>query len=50
MTIHLYQLANEGINMQAAYGTALLLMVMILAFNMFARYLSRRSASKSKGN
>ena len=49
MTIHLYQLANEGINMQAAYGTALLLMVMILAFNMFARYLSRRSASKSKG-
>ena len=44
------QLANEGINMQAAYGTALLLMVMILAFNMFARYLSRRSASKSKGN
>lgn len=50
MTIHLYQLANEGINMQAAYGTALLLMVMILVFNMFARYLSRRSASKSKGN
>lgn len=50
MTIHLYQLANEGINMQAAYGTALLLMVMILAFNMFARYLSRRSALKSKGN
>lgn len=50
MTIHLYQLANEGINMQAAYGTALLLMVMILAFNLFARYLSRRSTSKSKGN
>lgn len=50
MTIHLYQLANEGINMQAAYGTALLLMLMILAFNLFARYTSRRSASKSKGN
>ena len=50
MTIHLYQLANEGINMQAAYGTALLLMLMILAFNLFARYISRRSASKSKGN
>ena len=50
MTIHLYQLANEGINMQAAYGTALLLMVMILAFNMFARYISRRSENKSKGN
>lgn len=50
MTIHLYQLANEGINMQAAYGTALMLMLMILAFNLFARYISRRSASKSKGN
>lgn len=50
MTIHLYQLANEGINMQAAYGTALLLMVMILAFNLFARQLSRRSANKAKGN
>ena len=50
MTIHLYQLANEGINMQAAYGTALLLMAMILAFNLFARHLSRRSANKSKGN
>lgn len=50
MTIHLYQLANEGINMQAAYGTALLLMVMILAFNLFARHLSRRSANKAKGN
>lgn len=50
MTIHLYELANEGINMQAAYGTALLLMVMILAFNLFARQLSRRSANKAKGN
>lgn len=50
MTIHLYELANEGINMQAAYGTALLLMVMILAFNLFARHLSRRSANKAKGN
>lgn len=50
MTIHLYLLANEGINMQAAYGTALLLMLMILAFNLFARYLSKRSANIMKGN
>ena len=47
MTVHLYLLANDGINMNAAYGTALLLMVIILAFNLFARRLSRRSASKS---
>ena len=42
MTVHLYLLANDGINMNAAYGTALLLMVIILAFNLFARFLSRR--------
>ena len=34
MTVHLYLLAT--------YGTALLLMVIILAFNLFARFLSRR--------
>lgn len=49
MTIHLYLLANDGINMQAAYGTALLLMIMILAFNLFARYLSRRSTRVMEG-
>ena len=43
MTVHLYLLANDGINMNAAYGTALLLMVIILAFNLFARFLSRKS-------
>ena len=42
MTVHLYWLANDGINMNAAYGTALLLMAIILAFNLFARYLSRK--------
>ena len=42
MTVHLYLLANDGINMNAAYGTALLLMVIILAFNLFARFLSRK--------
>lgn len=42
MTVHLYLLANDGINMNAAYGTALLLMVIILTFNLFARFLSRK--------
>ncbi len=46
MTIHLYLLANEGVNMQAAYGTALLLMIMILAFNLFARWISARSTKR----
>ncbi|MDY2778167.1 MAG: phosphate ABC transporter permease PstA [Collinsella sp.] len=43
MTVHLYLLANDGINMNAAYGTALLLMIIILAFNLIARRLSRTS-------
>lgn len=43
MTVHLYMLAMEGINLPAAYGTALLLMIMILAFNLGARYVLRRS-------
>ncbi len=44
MTVHLYLLANDGINMNAAYGTALLLMILIFAFNMFARYISKSRA------
>lgn len=43
MTVHLYTLAMEGINMDAAYGTALLLMVMILLFNLSARWLTARN-------
>lgn len=43
MTVHLYYLAMEGINLQSAYGTALLLMLMILGFNLTARWVVRRS-------
>jgi phosphate transport system permease protein len=43
MTTHLYLLATEGINLETAYGTALLLMMMILTFNLLARYIVRRN-------
>lgn len=43
MTVHLYLLAMDGINLPAAYGTALLLMIMILFFNLSARYILRRN-------
>lgn len=43
MTVHLYVMAMEGINMPAAFGTALLLMAMILFFNLSARWLLRRN-------
>jgi len=42
MTVHLYLLAMEGINLPAAYGTALLLMIMILGFNLGARWILKR--------
>ncbi len=47
MTVHLYLLAMEGINLPAAYGSALLLMIMILAFNLGARYFLRRSSRRT---
>lgn len=43
MTVHLYMMAMEGINLPAAFGTALLLMAMILFFNLSARWLLRRN-------
>lgn len=42
MTVHLYLLAVEGINLPAAYGTALLLMILILGFNLSARWILKR--------
>lgn len=42
MTVHLYLLAMEGINLRAAYGTALVLMVLILGFNLASRYVLKR--------
>lgn len=42
MTVHLMLLSMEGINLKMAYGTALLLMVLVLAFNLTARYLVHR--------
>jgi phosphate transport system permease protein len=39
MTVHLYLLAVEGINLPAAFGTALLLIAMIRGFNLSARWI-----------
>lgn len=43
MPVHLMLLAQEGINLPAAFGTALLLVLMVLGFNLTARYIVRRS-------
>jgi len=42
MTSHLYVLAMEGISVKNAFGTALLLVGMILSFNLFARWMAGR--------
>lgn len=42
MPVHLYLLAVEGINMEAAFGTAFLLMALIFAFNLGARWITKR--------
>jgi phosphate transport system permease protein len=43
MPVHVMLMAMEGINLKAAYGTALLLVIMVLAFNLTARYIVRRN-------
>jgi phosphate transport system permease protein len=43
MPVHLMLMAQEGINMPAAYGTALLLVLMVLGFNLTARFIGRRN-------
>jgi phosphate transport system permease protein len=43
MPVNLYILSTEGTNLPSAYGTALVLMVMILGFNLTANWMVRRS-------
>ena len=43
MPVHLLLLAQEGINLPAAFGTALLLVLMVLIFNLTARYIVSRN-------
>jgi phosphate transport system permease protein len=45
MSVHLYILATEGISMPNAYGTATVLVVVILAINGVANYLRRRMSA-----
>lgn len=49
MSVHLYYLAAEGISMERAYGTALLLILMILVLNYLAHLSLRRFSLRLKG-
>jgi phosphate transport system permease protein len=42
MSSHLYLLATEGISIETAFGTAFLLLLIILIFNISAKRIARR--------
>lgn len=46
MAVHFYILAREGISMEKAYATALVLVLSILSINIFAYYIMNRVISK----
>jgi phosphate transport system permease protein len=48
MSVHFYILSREGVSMKNAYGTALVLVVSILAVNMAAYWLMQRFITKHK--
>jgi phosphate transport system permease protein len=48
MAVHFYILAREGISMERAYGTAALLIILILIINVGANLLVNRFVAKSR--
>ena len=48
MAVHFYILAREGISMERAYGTAALLIILILLINIVANLLVNRFVAKSR--
>jgi len=48
MAVHFYILAREGISMERAYGTAALLIILILAINVVANMLVNRFVAKGR--
>lgn len=49
LSIHLYTLASEGISFEYAYGTATVLIIMILIINLTANFLMNRMTSRTQG-
>lgn len=48
MAVHFYILAREGISMERAYGTAALLIIIILIINVAANFLVNKLVAKSR--
>ncbi len=50
MTVHMYTLATENLSMKNAYGTAAVLVVMVLAITLVSNYITRRYIKKLGGS
>ncbi|OPY25343.1 MAG: phosphate transporter permease subunit PtsA [Methanocella sp. PtaU1.Bin125] len=50
MTVHIYTLATENLSMKNAYGTAAVLVIMVLAITLTSNYLTRRYIKKLGGS
>jgi phosphate transport system permease protein len=48
MAVHFYILAREGISMERAYGTAALLIILILLVNVVANILVNRFVARGR--
>ncbi len=49
MTVHMYTLATENLSMRNAFGTAAVLVVMVLAITLMSNYITRRYLKKLSG-
>ncbi len=49
MTVHIFTLATENLSMKNAFGTAAVLVIMILAITLFSNYMTNRYIAKLGG-
>jgi phosphate transport system permease protein len=50
MTVHMYTLATENLSMKNAFGTAAVLVIMVLAITLVSNYITRRYIKKMGGS
>lgn len=48
LAVHMYALSSEGLHTNEAYGTALILLIMVIGINSLAGYLAKRLAKGTK--
>lgn len=46
LAVHMYALLNEGLYMEEAYATAVILLVLVVAINALSTFISRKITAK----